>query len=163
MARIQFKGLEEYLRNLQKAERNTPEILGKIVYNMADIVADAVRANIDALPARPDTEALRAYKKKEKTSLTVSEKRGLQEGFGISPLQSENGYWHVKLGFDGYNGVKTKKYPNGQPNTMIARAVESGSSIRDKHPFARPAVNRTKKEAEKKAQLIIDEELKNLN
>lgn len=66
---------------------------------------------------------------------------------------------NVKLGFDGYNTVKTNSYPNGQPNVMIARAIESGSSIRDKHPFVRPAVNAAKKECLKKAEEVVNEEI----
>lgn len=155
------KGLESYMQQLQKIQKNTPELIGKVVYEMAAIVADGVKKNIDALPAKPDVEALKAYKKKEKSPITISQKKGLQKGFGISKMQEENGYYHVKLGFDGYNSTKTKTYPQGQPNVLIARVIESGSSVMDKHPFIRPAVNKTKKEAEKKGQLVIDDELAN--
>ena len=159
MATMRFRGLDEYLQNLQRVEKNTPEIVGKVVYGMADIVADAVREEINALPAEPDVEALRSWSKDTRTPLTVKEKKGLQKGFGITKMLEEDGYYHVKLGFDGYNDIKTKKYPKGQPNVMIARAIESGSSIRDKHPFIRPATNKSRKSAEKRAQTIIDDEI----
>ena len=159
MATMRFRGLDEYLQNLQRVEKNTPEIVGKVVYGMADIVADAVREEINALPAEPDVEALKSWSKDIRAPLTVKEKKGLQKGFGITKMLEEDGYYHVKLGFDGYNDIKTKKYPKGQPNVMIARAIESGSSIRDKHPFIRPATNKSRKSAEKRAQTIIDEEI----
>lgn len=159
MATMRFRGLDEYLQNLQRVEKNTPEIVGKVVYGMADIVADAVREEINALPAEPDVEALKSWSKDTRAPLTVKEKKGLQKGFGITKMLEEDGYYHVKLGFDGYNDIKTKKYPKGQPNVMIARAIESGSSIRDKHPFIRPATNKSRKSAEKRAQTIIDEEI----
>ena len=89
----------------------------------------------------------------------MKEKKGLQKGFGITKMLEEDGYYHVKLGFDGYNDIKTKKYPKGQPNVLIARAIESGSSIRDKRPFVRPATNKSRKSAEKRAQTIIDDEI----
>ena len=156
MATMRFKGLDEYLQKLQRVEKNTPEILGKVVYGMADIVADAVREEINALPAEPDVEALKSWSKGTRAPLTVKEK---QKGFGITKMLEEDGYYHVKLGFDGYNDIKTKKYPKGQPNVMIARAIESGSSIRDKRPFVRPATNKSRKSAEKRAQTIIDDEI----
>ena len=65
----------------------------------------------------------------------------------------------MKLGFDGYNKVKTRKYPQGQPNAMIARAVESGSSVRKKNPFIRRAVNDTQKQAVEKGKQVADEEI----
>lgn len=159
MATMKFKGLDEYLQKLQRVEKNTPEIVGKVVYGMADIVADAVREEINALPAEPDVEALKSWSKGERAPLTVKEKKGLQKGFGITKMLEEDGYYHVKLGFDGYNDIKTKKYPKGQPNVLIARAIESGSSIRDKRPFVRPATNKSRKSAEKRAQTIIDDEI----
>lgn len=164
MAYMRFQGLQEYMEYLAKVKKNTPEIIGKIVYNMAEIVADEIRTNIDALPAVPDQEGLKAYKKKAKAPITVSEKKGLQEGFGITPMeQGDDFYYHVKLGFDGYNDLKTQKYPKGQPNVMIARSIESGSSVRDKHPFIRPAVNRARKKALEKAKEIIDEEISKID
>lgn len=162
MATMQFKGMQEYMERLQKIGKNTPEIIGKVVYGMADIVADEVRNNIDALPAKTDKEGLKAYRSKSPAPITVSEKKGLQEGFGIAPMQNDNGFWHVKLGFSGYNEVKTKKYSKGQPNVLIARSIESGSSVRNKYPFVRPAVNKAKKKAESKGQTIVDEEIKKL-
>lgn len=160
MAKLQFKGLEEYARKLQLMSKNTKEMCGSIVYEMADIVADEIRENINALPAIPNKQAIADYKKKRTTGLTKEEKKGLQDGFGIAKMQNEKGYWYVKLGFDGYNETKTKKYPKGQPNVMIARATESGSSVREKRPFVRPAVNKTRKRAIEKAQEIIDQECK---
>ena len=85
-------------------------------------------------------------------------KQGLLDGFGISKMEETDGYLHVKLGFDGYNSVKTDKYPQGQPNQLVARGVESGASWIEKTPFVRPAVRRTQKSAVKAMQNIIDEE-----
>lgn len=159
MAKYQFRGLEEYARYLQKVGANTPEICGKVVYAMADIVADQVRENITKLPTVTEAEALGAYRANETTDLTKAQKKGLEDGFGISPMQNDNSYYNVKLGFDGYNKVKTRKYPQGQPNAMIARAVESGSSVRKKNPFIRRAVNATQKQAVEKGKQVADQEI----
>ena len=76
-------------------------------------------------------------------------------------MQRTDGYYNVKLGFDGYDNVKTDSYPHGRPIMMIARSLESGSSVREKHPFIRPAINSSKKAALEACQRIIDEEMKN--
>lgn len=153
------KELDEYIAQLQRIGDDTSELCGQVVYEMAAVVADEVKKNINALPAEPDTEALAAYREKTDPPITYSQKKGLQEGFGISPMQDDDGYLNVKLGFDGYNSTKTRKYPKGQPNAMIARAIESGSSIRKKRPFIRPAVNKAKKRAEEKGQAVINERI----
>ena len=160
MAKWTMRGMDEYAAYLQRIGKNTREILGAGVYAMANTVADAVRKNIEALPAKPDIEGIEAYRQGQKAQLTISEKKGLQEGFGISPMQNERGYLNVKLGFDGYNKVKTRKYPKGQPNVLIARSVESGSSVREKSPFIRPALRQTQNEALKKGQEAIEEKIK---
>lgn len=133
-------------------------IAEKAVCAGAAIVADAVRANIDALPAVKDEWGVIAYNNNWSAPLTETAKKGLQDGFGISPMGSEDGMLNVKLGFDGYNGMKTKKYPKGQPNVLLARSIESGSSIAKKRPFVAPAVRKTKKAAEETMAKIIDEE-----
>lgn len=160
MARFQFKGLKEYAEYLQRIGANSKEICGAGVYAMAEVVTDQIRANLDALPTVTESEALAAYRKKQKTGLTSAQKKGLQEGLGVSPMENDNGYWNVKVGFDGYNKVKTRKYPNGQPNVMIARATESGSSVREKMPFVRPAVSTSQHSAIEIAKKVIDEEIK---
>lgn len=68
---------------------------------------------------------------------------------------------NVKLGFDGYNGMKTKKYPKGQPNVLLARSIESGSSIAKKRPFVAPAVRKTKKAAEETMAKITMKKVQN--
>ena len=66
------------------------------------------------------------------------------------------------MGFDGYNEVKTRKYPNGQPNALMARSIESGSSARDKYPFIRPAVQATRKQAIAAAEAKLDKKINDI-
>ena len=49
MAKFQFRGMEEYAEYLQKIQKNTPEILEKGVYEMAGVIADEVKKNIEAI------------------------------------------------------------------------------------------------------------------
>ena len=138
MAKITFKGLEEYERLLSRLGKDSGRIAGMAVYQGADIVADAIRKNIASLPQR-----------------TGGNKRGLESGFGISPMQDDNGYRNVKLGFDGYND-------NGVPNVLMARVFENGTSKVPKHPFVRTAVNASRKQAEAKMAAVLDEEIKKI-
>ena len=159
MAPIKFPGLKEYEKRLSTLGKEGKAIAEKAVYAGAAIIADAVRANINALPAVKDEWGVVAYNNNWSAPLTETAKKGLQDGFGISPMGNEDGILNVKLGFDGYNDMKTKKYPKGQPNAIIARSLESGSSIAKKRPFVAPAVRKTKKAAEETMAKIIDEEI----
>lgn len=152
------KGLDSYISYLQKINAVTDEAIGEAVYEMAKVVADSVRSGIQALPTVSNQANIATYKKGY-SRLSDEEKQGLLDGFGVSPMQDDGGYINVKLGFDGYNSVKTKKYPKGQPNALIARVTESGSSYREKTPFIRPAVNASKKQAEQAGQMKIDEKI----
>lgn len=153
------KGLDNYIAYLQSINAVTDEMIGEAVYDMAKVVADKVRANIEALPAVSNEANIATYREGY-SRLSEPEKQGLLDGFGVSPMQDDNGYCNVKLGFDGYNSVKTKKYPQGQPNALIARVTESGSSYREKTPFIRPAVKAVQKEAEQAGQTKIDEKIR---
>ena len=138
MAKISFRGLSDYELLLSRIGNANREIIGKAIYAGAEIVADAIKQNIEGLP--------------EKTGVT---KRGLEEGFGIAPMQDDNGYINVKLGFDCYN-------ENGVPNVLMARVLESGNSRMPKHPFVRPAINASRKRAEQAMADIIDQEIKKI-
>lgn len=146
MAKFQVgTGMDKYLSQLQNLEFQTDEMIGNAIYKGADIVADAIKANIQNLPSSACTE---------------TEKAGLLSGFGIAKMQDENGYFNVKAGFDGYNEDVTKRYPRGKPNSMIARSIEGGTSWKPKHPFIGPAVRATKGQAEQVMAEEIEKQIK---
>ena len=153
------KGLDNYIAYLQKINLLSSDMVGEAVYDMAKVVADKVRANIEALPAVSNAANIATYKQGI-SRLSEPEKQGLLDGFGVSSIQNNDGYVNVKLGFDGYNSVKTKKYPNGQPNALIARVANSGSSYRQKTRFVDKAVSATRKQAEEAGQAKIDEKIR---
>lgn len=150
------KGLNEYLSMLGNLEMTAPDTVGRAIYAGADIVADAIKERIKDLPIddNPQQGAI--------TGIRTIQKNGLLDGFGIAKKQTDNGYVNVKLGFDGYNKLKSKKYPNGQPNSMIARTFEAGNSFTKKIPFVGPAVRATKAQAEAKMQEIVDMEIRKI-
>lgn len=152
MAKLKMQGLEEYERQLLKLKNVSREAIGQAIYDGAGVVADQVKQNIEALPIdeRPFARNGSLH------GVTSAQKKGLVDGFGIAKLQDEGGYLHVKLGFAGYNSVKTKMYPAGQPNSMIARSVNSGTSFRDRIPFVDSAVNAKKSAAEEAMKKKFD-------
>ena len=77
-----------------------------------------------------------------------TQKKGLWESLGVTPLSDDGkGFLNVKVGFDGYNRMNTKRWPKGQPNQMIARSIERGTSFMKANPFVKRAVAQTQKRA----------------
>lgn len=153
MAKLKLRGLEEYEKKLLELRNMTKDVIGEAVFEGAAVVADEVRRNIQALPVDD-----RFVKGAEMVyGVSEAQKQGLLDGFGIAPLQDENGYLHVKLGFSGYNSVRTKNYPNGQPNAVIARSVNSGTSFRQRIPFVDTAVASARSQAEDKMKQKLDD------
>ena len=159
MAKITFPGLNDYELMISKLSKGVDDIAGKAIYAGAGIVADAIKENIKALPI------VRGYGTTENPlpgGVTAPQKAGLIDGMGISPMQNDAGYLNVKIGFDGYNATKTEKYPQGQPNQLVARGVESGTSWKQKKPFIRPAINASKSRAEAEMARILDQEIEKI-
>ena len=143
---MKIKGLREYENRLLKLENLTREILGEAIYEGAGLVADAVKSSIESIPIdeRYVTGGATLY------GITPEQKAGLRDGFGIARMRDDSGFLNVKLGFEGYNSQVTTKYPGGQPNSLIARSVNAGTSFRQRIPFIDNAVNQTKGAAEQK-------------
>lgn len=156
MARITFKNLEEYELRLSKMRDNVEKIAGAAIYEGAAIVTDEIHKGIEDLPI---VSGYGTVEKPLPGGVTRAQKDGLLHGLGIAKMQEANGYYNVKVGFDGYNETLTKGYPNGQPNQLVARGVESGTSWKQKCPFVRPAINRSRKRAEAKMAQVIDDEI----
>lgn len=146
------KDIDNYIDKLSNLEFTAPNAIGKAVYEGANIVADAIKANIKEMPVDDTRNA------EKLNGIRSVQKEGLLYSFGIARLKDDNGFYNVKVGFDGYNKLKTKNYPQGQPNAMIARTFESGNSFTKKQPFIAPAIRATKDIAEAKMAQVIDEE-----
>ena len=132
MATFQFQGMDEYAAKLNKMSDKAVGMIKRAVYDGAAAVLHEAIAQISALPVienryRGTDPPLRG--------VTATQKAGLLAGIGLAKMTNANGFINTKLGFDGYNGVRNGKYPNGQPNALIARAVNSGTSVRVKIPF----------------------------
>lgn len=158
MARLTVKGLDKYEANLQKLQTISKDMIGEAIFEGAKIVADAVKSGIQTIPI--DNRFVRGNATLH--GITEEQKQGLLDGFGIARMRDQNGYLHVKIGFNGYNNMKSKTYPGGQPNSLIARSVNAGSSFRQRIPFIDNAVNQSRSAAETAMKEKIDESIKNV-
>ena len=155
MANLKWEGLEEYENQLLELKNISRTCIGEAIHAGAGIVADAVKQATESLPI----DNRMAKNGEQLNGVTVLQKQGLIESFGIAKLQDDGGYLNVKLGFDGYNSVSTQSYPSGQPNAMIARSVNSGTSFRRRIPFVDDTVNAKKAACEAAMRKKFDEAL----
>lgn len=152
---IRFRGTDEYILKLEKMSGRTREMCGEAIHDGAEIIADAVKSAINGLP----TDDRYVRKGEMRKGPTSAQKEGLLRSFGISKMQDDLGEYNVKIGFNDYNAVVTKGWPFGQPNQMVARAVESGTSFMEKRPFVSPAVRGSRAAAEKKMEETLNKEI----
>lgn len=158
MARFEFVGLDEYLKTLRELGDQSDGIIKRAVFDGAAEVAKAVEAEIQALPEVEHNGYQFPWQLPIK-GVTKEQKKGLLDGMGLSKMENDNGYINTKLGFDGYNDVKTKELPKGQPNAMLARSINSGSSTRQKIPFMNRAVKAAKAKAEDAMAARLDKDI----
>lgn len=152
-----LKQLKNNLKELAKAKT----VFKFALWEGASVAADELRAGVNGLKRVTDAEAIHAWEKLTPTYLSVSQKNGLRSGLGVTKIRLRGSVWSVRIGFDGYNSVVTRRWPKGQPNQMIAASCEHGSSAMLEQPFIRPAFERCEakiKEAmEDKAKEKIEE------
>ena len=151
MATVKLKGFESYELMLRRLEENADEIIGAGIYEGAKVLADSVKDQINALRTGDKSK----YEEKRRQE----QKKGLQESFGISVMRNDNGFINVKIGFDGYNDLKSARWPQGQPNAMVARIFESGTSFSSKQPFFKKGINQAKKASLDAMRMTIDERI----
>ena len=162
MAKITFKGQSEYFEKLQKLQAAfaKDDTIEKAVAAGAAPVADKIRSNLSALP---EDEFRHLQPGETFSGIPKEQKEDLENGFGLAPIRRDKkGFVHTKAGFDGYGSHPTKAYPKGVPNALIARATESGSSVRRKTPFVRPAVKATEEQAVSAMGRVIDKEIQKI-
>lgn len=156
IANITFKGSDAYGLFLREYANSIDReaVLEKAVAAGAKPVADAIRKNLNAIPVAK----YRRLKPGEVfIGLSSQQKEDLANGFGLTSIKRDKkGIVNTKAGFAGYGRYKTRKYPSGVPNALLARAAESGSTVRIKTPFVRTAVAATRKQAVKAMGKVID-------
>lgn len=144
MATIKFKTGDAYLKKISKLEAlSRDKVCGVAIYGAASIVADEIREQLKKVP----TDESQSFSEPT-IGPKKAQKAGLYNSLGVAKMQDDgNGFLNVKIGFDGYNGIKTKRWPKGQPNQMVARSVERGTLYMKANPFVKKAMSGSRKQA----------------
>ena len=154
---FEFQGFDEYMKQLNELAVKTTGIVKRAVYEGAAVVANEVRNAVASLPVSDKNPP-----KGEPLGILRYERDGLIEGLGLAAMKDDNGFIYTHIGFDGYNRLKSKKYPNGHPNSMIARSIESGSSVRAKHPFMAKALKAARENSINAMRVQMDTDIHNI-
>lgn len=155
MATFEFEGVDDYIAQLQKLYGNTDKMVGRAVYEGAGTVMKYVLQGIDSIV----TDDHYGTPEAKAAGPTTYQKEGLRRSVGIAKARHDGTFFNVKIGFDGYNDLHTKRWPQGQPNSMIARSVQSGTSWMNKQPFLRRAEQAAKGPCEAVMKETIDQEI----
>lgn len=158
MAKFQFEGVDDLIAQYQKLEKDTEKVIGKAIYNGAGVVMKACVSAVEGIA----TDNRFGTPENPTTGPSTIQKIGLQRALGIAKMRNDNGFYNVKIGFDGYNSVKTKTWPQGQPNMMVARAIESGTSWMRKQPFMRKAEQSSRSQCELVMSETVDQEIQKI-
>lgn len=145
MAKMTVKGLEEFSTTIHALKDEGIKIMNAAVFTGADVMVQAVK---DAIKALPEEEGY-VENGKLRNVVTHDEKEALLSSIGIAKFDNTGGKVTTAIGFNGYTEHRTKKYDKGVPIPLIARSIESGSSVRRKIPFMRQAANRARDQVQK--------------
>ena len=160
--KMSTKGLDALISQFGKLEGSTRKIAHEGLYKAAGIVADEVKKGLQSLPIQEDPDGTPpTIKEGEKyTGITSKEKQSLIDSMGVSPHRDSGKNISVSIGFSGTSPVVTNRFPGGVPNSALMRGIESGTSVRRKHPVIRQAMNRVQKKAAEAAQQEIIKTIK---
>lgn len=156
MAKFQFEGVDKLVAQYQKLEKDTDKIIGEAIYHGAGVVMKSVKSAVENI----ETDDHFGTSTNPTSGPSTLQKLGLIYGLGIAKMRNDNGFKNVKIGFDGYNRIKTKTWPQGQPNSMVARSIESGTSWMRKQPFMRKAEAEARKPCEETMSKVVDMAIK---
>lgn len=154
MATMTFEGIDDLITLCELTVQRTKKIVGRSIYPGAGIMyQEALRATQNIITDSSHTEKMRR-------GPTEAQKQGLIESLGIAPMRTSEWGYNVKIGYDGYNGLPSKKNAKGQANIVIARSVESGTSFMYPQHFMQRAVERARKRVEDAIENQFYEEVK---
>lgn len=161
-----IKVSEEAEMMLSRLAAKSTETCRKALFEGAKVMADGMKSQIESLPT--DDRTIRVDKDDPaKTGLLngpkTAQKQGLLDSFGIAKFREEGTAITTSLGFDGYNSIVTKRWPKGQPNSMVARSVNAGTYFIKATPFIDRAKRQYRKAAEARMEEVIKEEVEKEN
>lgn len=159
MASIVVEGFSDMIQLMEMTASQTKRICGRALYPGAEIVADICKRKLENL--KTDDQLFRITEKfgDLRSGPTTRQKKFLIESMGIARMRKTRDGWDVKLGFDGYNDIVSDRWPNGQPNAVIARSVNKGTSFMRAQPFMEQSIKEGEKACIAAIEKAFDEEI----
>lgn len=133
-------GLDDFSLKISKLGNASAGLIRQSMFDGAAELKAAYAAEINALPAA-EHHPLKEGQLME--GITETNRQDLLSGLYVRKFAKEGGQHYTVIGFNGYGSPETatKRYPNGLPNALLARSINSGSSVRRKNRFASRAKN----------------------
>jgi hypothetical protein len=100
---------------------------------------------------RAATESYRYLRGGDKFSgVPEREKNDLKKSFGVTPIEQNATASGTQRSGLTVTGALRQRNTERPAESLLARSIESGSSVRQKRPFVRPALNAVKKQGSMK-------------
>ena len=157
MARIKFTGFQDVLAQFERLYGGSPELCKAAMQAGCAVIGNAQKAAIQGIPTDR-----RKYVPGMRTGILPEAKQALIDSYGIAPIREKGGGYERKTGFDGYNGIRTDRWLKGQPNAMVARSVEAGTSFLRPYKFMDKAAKGAQAQAEQAMQDALDKKASEL-
>ena len=152
-------GLDTYIATLEQLAGPALDAdMKRAIYEGAGVMMDAVKAEVNALPVYAGFK--RGTPENKIEGVSIAQKKGLMDGLGISRMRYDGDFLNAKIGADGYNSVVTWTWPQGQPNAMIVRSLEAGTSFLKRSPIITRAVRKARAKTEKTMADTYDKALR---
>lgn len=140
MASIKFEGLEEFINLCIFTDKQLDRIVGRTIYPGGRVMSSAIQASMRNIRTSEEYQK-NARQYGRKIMPTKRQVAALIESFGIAKIRKNKYGYNVKCGYDGYNDIVSERWPKGQPNAMIARSINKGTSFMMAQPFMDAAVS----------------------
>lgn len=157
MVSMKMEGLDKFIDLCNLTVRQTDKLCGRAIYPGGGVMYESAKQSTQGM--RTDTSG---YHRGRKVGPSEEQKAALVESLGIAPIRKKRWGMNVKIGYDGYNNIVTERWPQGQPNMMIARAAESGTTFMQAQYFMERAVRSATPAVEKAIEAQFYEELTNI-
>ena len=145
--KFRFKGVQEYINKLEKLSDMSLELtaIEEAVKAGAAVVADESRKGLEEMPVDD-----RRYVEGKRNGLRTVQKVGLLNSWGITDPDSQRNFINVKT------GVSREKNKLGEPNVVVARRLERGTSWMNANPVISKANRRSRQRCVDAMMNVID-------
>lgn len=130
---------------LQNLADGAKDVAKTSLYAGAGFVTNELRNETDRLIINDASDHVHRM-----SGIESYQKQDLLDSLGIAGFDDKEGMIETSVGYHGYGSRPTDAYPNGLPNRLLVRSINSGTSFRVKNPYVRRLVNRIKTRAQQK-------------